>query len=71
MLDPKKSAEIEQSMAMLSEHLPPLWASLFRNCVAQKFSPQQALALVQTYILATNNPTIFGPAPPSNEPTDE
>jgi hypothetical protein len=63
MLDPRKAAEFEQSIAFLSDHLPRLWWSMYRSCLTTGFSSPQAMALLQTYILATNSSKIYGIAP--------
>jgi hypothetical protein len=73
MLDPKKTAELEQNIAFMSDHLPRIWASLYRNCLLANLSPQLAATFVQTYILATNSSHIFGISPedgPKPEITD-
>lgn len=53
MLDDKLRAELEQSQAALTEMLPPLWHGLYQGCVKEGFTPQEALRIVETYILAT------------------
>lgn len=52
MIDPEKQVEIEQGMAFVIEHWPPLWKRLLERCIEEGFNETQAFELVKTYIIS-------------------
>ena len=66
MLNP---SEFDQAMAEMREVTPRIWWNLYDGCLAAGFTPQQAISLVQTYILSqgqqgTRPDSSVGGAPP-------
>lgn len=47
-------AFIDQQNTLTGETLPFLWGSLFRNCLEQGLTAEQALTLVKTFIVANS-----------------
>ncbi len=45
-------AALDQAGALLGDTLPPLWRRLYLGCVGEGFTEQQAMSLVETYIIA-------------------
>lgn len=50
----KKRAKLDQAIAKGTEMFPMVWRSLYENCLIHKFTEEQALKLVCTYIKATH-----------------
>ena len=51
-LDPRNKAKFDQESALIADVLPSLWYRIYKNCLEQGFREQEALKLVQTYILS-------------------
>lgn len=49
----KKQQELDQSMALMAELMPPLYARMWRNLKAEGFSEEQAFKLLLVYVNAT------------------
>lgn len=52
MIDPSMAQQAEQSVAFLSEYLSGMWWGLYEKCKEKGFTGDEALKLVQTYILS-------------------
>ena len=52
MLDDKTRAAIDQAKAGAEEIFPPLWYGLYRRCVEEGFTEDQAIRLVKAYIVS-------------------
>jgi hypothetical protein len=52
MIDPEKSAKLDQAIAECGETMPLIWRTLYLNCVVAGFSESQALDLVKAYIIS-------------------
>lgn len=62
MLDARKRRDLDEAVAALSEVLPITWRQLYKGCISEGFSSEQAMGLVKTYILSQNP---YGIAPPN------
>lgn len=51
MLDDRKRAAFEQNAAEAGEIIPAMYRSLYTGFVTHGFRPEEAMALVQTYIV--------------------
>lgn len=73
MLNDKKRAEFQQSLAGINEVMPAMWWCLYSGCLEQGFSPMQSLLLVQTQILASCTSGINGTSgqAPDEKPKDD
>lgn len=47
-----KKEELDKEQAAIAEYYPSLWRSLWRQCIAQGFTPKQSMELVKTFIMA-------------------
>jgi hypothetical protein len=45
-------SEIEQQLAFMRDHLPRVWWNLYQGSLATGFDQQQAMVLVQAWILS-------------------
>ena len=52
MPDPAKQAELDQANAELSEALSDTWWALYSRCVDHGFTEDQAMRLVEAFILS-------------------
>lgn len=43
----------DQAAAFVTESLPPMWRRLYLNSIAEGFSQDQAMKILQTYISAS------------------
>ena len=50
MLDPGKRAKLDQDIAQVTETIPVLWVSMFKKCVSEGLTENQALQLVIAFI---------------------
>lgn len=50
MLDSKKSAELEQSIAGVREAIPPLMRSMYAGFIENGFKESEALRLIGDYL---------------------
>jgi hypothetical protein len=53
MIDAKKRAELDQSLALMLEFYPIQWRQMYLRLVEEGFNETQALELVKTYIKAS------------------
>jgi hypothetical protein len=68
MLDPKKIAELEQGMALLTEVYPRMCWNLYVAMQENGFTKQEAFVLVQTYLLSQGSGCVLFPQqPPTKE----
>ncbi len=67
MLDDKKRAETEQSIAAIRETLPAMWWGMYQGCIDQGFSTEQAMSLVEMQILSGGTNLSIFPQPPAGE----
>jgi len=42
--------DLQESATLMIDNLPQLWCGLFRKCVEEGFTEQQALELVKTFV---------------------
>ena len=53
MIDPGKQAELDQAYTNLGETLSSLWWAIYHRCVDIGFTEDQAMNLLQAYIMST------------------
>lgn len=49
----RREMELDQSMAMFADRMPPLWWRMYRNLLNQGFSEIRAFELLKVYIAAS------------------
>ncbi len=53
MLNDELRAETDQAAAALGEMCPEVWWNIFDGCVKKGFTRQEALRLIEAYIMVT------------------
>lgn len=71
VLNENLRAKTEQNIAELGEVLPRMWRQLFLGCCNVGFTPQEAMDILKTYILAQNPSGIKPPDGMAQEPKKE
>lgn len=57
MIDPKKSANIDQATSFMTEVLPSLWRRLYLRLIEEGFNESDSLTLLKVYIKASSTPS--------------
>lgn len=68
-MDPLPPGVFDRLLAQVRDTQPRFWYSIFEGCIQAGFNQEQALGLVQTYILAQNPVGIVPPK--ANDPKKE
>ena len=53
VIDPKKTAQMDQDIKLVAESWPPLWRGIYQGCIDCGFSKEESFELLKVYVNTT------------------